>query len=109
MHLLRFHLFQYRRDLLHYNLYLVIYLLSLFILQKTVDKLPDKVLLEVFGYLRHKDLCRISCVCRKWRLIAYDSKLWTRVSLRPEYSDLHVSNFEALLGLISVRFSNTLR
>ena len=77
--------------------------------QKTIDKLPDKMLLHIFSYLRHKDLCKIASVCRKWRLIAYDSRLWTRVSLRPEYSELHVNNIEALLALISIRFSSTLR
>jgi len=78
-------------------------------LGKTIDKLPDKILLHIFSYLRHKDLCKIASVCRKWRLIAYDSRLWARVSLRPEYSELSVTNIEPLLALISVRFSTSLR
>lgn len=77
--------------------------------KKSIDKLPDKTLLHIFSYLKHRDLCQIASVCRKWRLIAYDSRLWQRVSLRPEYSQLHVTNIEPLLALISVRFSTSLR
>jgi len=76
---------------------------------KTIDKLPDKILLHVFSYLRHVDLTRIASVCKKWRVVAYDSRLWMRVSLRAEYSNLHVNNIDALLGLIGVRFGTSLR
>lgn len=48
-------------------------------------------------------------VCRKWRLIAYDTRLWQNVSLRPEISGLHVGSLESLLALISVRFGPSLR
>jgi len=41
-------------------------------------------------------------------MIAYDSRLWKTVSLRPEYSGLHVSSLEALLALISIRFGPSL-
>ena len=74
-----------------------------------MDKLPDKILIKIFSYMRHKELCLVAQVCRKWRLIAYDSRLWQAVSLRPEYSGLHVTNIDALLTLISVRFGPTLR
>lgn len=39
-------------------------------------------------------------VCKKWRVIAYDTRLWRDVSLRPEISGLHVGSLESLLGLI---------
>jgi hypothetical protein len=77
--------------------------------KKTIDKLPDKLLLKIFSYLTHRDLCRIASVCKKWRLTGYDSRLWSRVSLRPEYSNLHVSNIDPLLSLIGVRFGTQLR
>lgn len=48
-------------------------------------------------------------VCRRWRQIAYDTRLWKNVSLRPEVSGLHVGSLESLLALISVRFGPTLR
>uniref|UniRef100_A0A1A9WPN2 F-box domain-containing protein n=1 Tax=Glossina brevipalpis TaxID=37001 RepID=A0A1A9WPN2_9MUSC len=75
----------------------------------TIEKLPDKVLLQIFSYLSHREICRLARVCRRWRHIAYDTKLWKNVSLRPEVSGLHVGSLESLLSLISVRFGPTLR
>jgi len=66
-------------------------------------------MLLVFGFMRQKDLCRLAHVCKKWKQLAYDGKLWSRVSFRPDYGGLHVSNVEALVSLISARFSATLR
>ena len=73
--------------------------LKYFILQ-TIEKLPDKVLLNIFSYLSHREICRVARVCKKWRVIAYDTRLWRDVSLRPEISGLHVGSLEFLLGLI---------
>lgn len=75
----------------------------------TIDKLPDKILLKIFSYLAHREICRLARVCKKWRIIAYDTRLWQVVSLRPEYSGLHVPSLESLLALISVRFGPSLR
>jgi hypothetical protein len=73
--------------------------LKCFLLQ-TIEKLPDKVLLNIFSYLSHREICRVARVCKKWRVIAYDTRLWRDVSLRPEVSGLHVGSLEFLLGLI---------
>ncbi|KAF4532619.1 hypothetical protein B566_EDAN011532 [Ephemera danica] len=75
----------------------------------TIDKLPDKVLLNIFSYLTHREICRMARICKKWRQIAYDTRLWKSVSLRPEISGLHVGSLESLLALISVRFGPSLR
>ncbi|XP_054726235.1 F-box/LRR-repeat protein fbxl-1 isoform X1 [Anastrepha obliqua] len=75
----------------------------------TIEKLPDKVLLHIFSYLSHREICRLARICRRWRQIAYDTRLWKNVSLRPEVSGLHVGSMESLLALISVRFGPTLR
>ncbi|KAF5298030.1 hypothetical protein FQR65_LT09841 [Abscondita terminalis] len=75
----------------------------------TIEKLPDKVLLNIFSYLNHREICTMARVCKKWRLIAYDTRLWRHVSLRPEISGLHVGSLEALLALISIRFGPSLR
>ncbi|KAI1278002.1 F-box/LRR-repeat protein 20 [Halotydeus destructor] len=75
----------------------------------TIEKLPDKVMLKVFGYLPHNQIGRVARVCKKWRLIGADSRLWGNVSLRPEISGLHVNNMEVLLALISIRFGPSLR
>ncbi|KAK7861755.1 hypothetical protein R5R35_002489 [Gryllus longicercus] len=75
----------------------------------TIEKMPDKVLLNIFSYLSHREICRMATVCKKWRVIAYDTRLWKNVSLRPEISGLHVGSLESLLALISIRFGPTLR
>ncbi|KAG7297347.1 hypothetical protein JYU34_019318 [Plutella xylostella] len=75
----------------------------------TIEKLPDKVLLNIFSYLTHREICLMATVCKRWRLIAYDTRLWTHVSLRPEISGLHVGSLESLLALISIRFGPSLR
>ncbi|UYV60540.1 hypothetical protein LAZ67_1001448 [Cordylochernes scorpioides] len=75
----------------------------------TIEKLPDKILLKIFSYLPHKELSRLARVCRKWRTVSCDSRLWTHVSLRPEVSGLHVSSIESLLALISIRFGPSLK
>lgn len=76
---------------------------------QTIDKLPDKVLLNIFSYLSHREICRMARVCRRWRQIAYDTRLWRNVSLRPEVSGLHVGSLESLLTLIQSRFGASLR
>lgn len=76
---------------------------------QTIERLPDKVLMKAFGYLAHKQLGRVSRVCKKWRSIAADPNLWACVSLRPEISGLHVTSMEQLLSLISCRFGSSLR
>ncbi|KPJ03147.1 F-box/LRR-repeat protein 2 [Papilio xuthus] len=75
----------------------------------TIEKLPDKVLLNIFSYLSHREICRMATVCKRWRMVAYDTRLWTHVSLRPEISGLHVGSLESLLALISIRFGPSLR
>lgn len=67
------------------------------------------MILQIFSYLSHREICRLARVCRRWRQIAYDTRLWKNVSLRPEVSGLHVGSLESLLSLISVRFGPTLR
>uniref|UniRef100_T1IV44 F-box domain-containing protein n=1 Tax=Strigamia maritima TaxID=126957 RepID=T1IV44_STRMM len=80
-----------------------------FFSKTTIEKLPDKVLLKIFSYLPHREICRLARVCKKWRMVAYDTRLWQVVSLRPEYSGLHVPSLESLLALISIRFGPSLR
>lgn len=75
----------------------------------TIEKLPEKLMLKIFSFLKHRELGKVAQVCRKWRLLAYDSRLWNVVSLRPEYSGLHVYSQEALIALISMRFGATLK
>lgn len=78
--------------------------LNLIIFIQTIEKMPDKILLRIFSYLPHRQVSRLARVCKKWRMISCDTRLWTHVSLRGEISGLHVPNIETLLALISVRF-----
>ncbi|XP_003377208.1 putative F-box domain protein [Trichinella spiralis] len=96
---------------------------------KEMDQLPNKVLLHIFSHLSHKEILKSARVCKKWRTLAYDSRLWKRVCLRPVYGGLQllnlyfksnakwemlileyswVSSMEALLALISARFGPSL-
>ncbi|OWF55061.1 uncharacterized F-box/LRR-repeat protein C02F5.7-like isoform X1 [Mizuhopecten yessoensis] len=75
----------------------------------TIQKIPEKLLLKVFSYLKHPELSYVAQVCKKWRMLAYDSRLWHVVSLRPEYSGLHVTNIDLLLSLIGIRFGSTMK
>ena len=85
------------------------FMIVFFQFQKTIDKLPDKLLIAIFSFLHHRDLCRVARVCKKWRTVAYDSRLWSRVSLRPEHSGLNVNNPDMLLPIVGTRFGTQLR
>lgn len=73
------------------------------------DRLSDEVILRVFSYLPHKEILRISTVCKRWLRVASDSRLWTHVSLRPEASGLHVTNADLLVNIIGQRFGSSLK
>lgn len=67
------------------------------------------MLLNIFSYLSHLEICRMAKICRRWRQEAYDTRLWRNVSLRPDVSGLHVTSLDSLLSLIAVRFAASLR
>lgn len=73
------------------------------------DRLSDEVMLRIFSYLPHKEILRISTVCKRWLKIASDSRLWSHVSLRPEVSGLHVTNTDLLVNIIGQRFGSSLK
>ncbi|XP_021345462.1 F-box only protein 11-like [Mizuhopecten yessoensis] len=50
--------------------------------------LPDEVLLKIFSYLLEFDLCRIACVCKRFRIIANDTELWKDI-----YQDIFEYDF----------------
>merc|ERR1719264_985925 len=65
-----------------------------------IDSLPDKVLLKIFSYLSHREICQYATVCKKWNMVAQDTKLWSFVSLRPEISGLHIDRADTLTNQI---------
>lgn len=73
------------------------------------DRLSDEVILRIFSYLPHKEILRISTVCKRWLKVASDSRLWSHVSLRPEVSGLHVTNADLLVNIIGLRFNGSLK
>ncbi|GAU92075.1 hypothetical protein RvY_04208-2 [Ramazzottius varieornatus] len=78
--------------------------------QATIDKLPDKTLLHILGFLEHKEICRLAQVNRKWRQLAYDNRLWSSVSLRPEYGGLVAAPPpDTAVHLIASRFGAQLK
>merc|ERR1712018_823826 len=68
--------------------------------KSTIDSLPDKVLLRIFSYLSHREICQYAVVCKKWNMISQDTRLWGFVSLRPEISGLHIDRPETLTNSI---------
>ena len=86
-----------------------VYGFSFYFQSCTIENLPEKCLLKIFSFIHQRDFGKLARVCKKWRLLAYDSRLWKVVSLRPEYNGLHVNSIENLLALINVRFGPTLQ
>ena len=42
----------------------------------TILDLPPEILLEIFSHLRISDLCKIALMCKQFRDIAYNMRLW---------------------------------
>ena len=94
---------------INFSVYLIEFSCFWILQSLTIHKLPDKLLLHIFSFLKHQELGKVARVCKKWRLLAYDPRLWKSISLRPEYGGLHVQNLEALMTLIGIRFGSTMR
>ncbi|THD24216.1 F-box/LRR-repeat protein 7 [Fasciola hepatica] len=74
-----------------------------------ITRLPDKLMLRVFSYLSHVELCTIARVCKQWRRLAYDSSLWQSLNLRLDYGGIFVRSIDDLLNLIHQRSGGGLR
>ena len=75
-----------------------------------IEGCPDKVLLLILGYLPHRTLVHTCTrVCKKWRALSQDSRLWSFVSVRPEVSGINIPSIDFLVGLIRNRFGINLR
>ncbi|PIO76099.1 F-box domain protein [Teladorsagia circumcincta] len=71
----------------------------------TIDKLPDKVLQQIFSYLTPYQILQSGQVCKRWRNVACSPLLWKFVSFRPNYGGIQVSNHDYFLQLIGTQFS----
>lgn len=75
-----------------------------------ISSLPDKVLLKIFSYLSHREICTYAVVCKKWQMIAQDPRLWGFVSLRPEISGIYLDKPDFLIhNIIPTKFAGNLR
>lgn len=46
--------------------------------------LPDEILLfNIFAFLPQKTICSLSSVCKRWRFLATDKLLWSKLDLSP--------------------------
>ncbi|CAJ0951912.1 unnamed protein product, partial [Mesorhabditis belari] len=70
----------------------------------TIDKLPDKVLMNIFSYLPSQQMLRARQVCKRWKRVVDNPALWKFVSFRQNYGGLVVANLDYFLGLIGSRF-----
>lgn len=71
----------------------------------TIDKLPDRVLQLIFFYLSPAQMLTASCVCRRWKNIAYSPALWSYISFRAAHGGIQVINLEQFTQLIAIRFN----
>ena len=67
------------------------------------------MLIRIFSFLTHKEILRCALVCKSWRNLSQNPRLWRSLKLRPDYGDsLHVKNMDYFLYLISHRFNSAL-
>jgi len=57
---------------------------------QTIAHLTDKIMLHILGYLDHRLILKCAEVCKRWRTLAHDPRLWQVISLRPGYGGLQV-------------------
>ena len=46
-----------------------------------MEKIPNEILLKIFSYLEVQDLGKCASVCKKFHEIAYERRLWQRLSV----------------------------
>jgi hypothetical protein len=63
----------------------------------------------MFSFMNHHEIMKCSSVCRFWRNLTQNPKLWRALKLRPEFKDaLHVKNYEYFNYLLGHRFGSSL-
>jgi hypothetical protein len=78
-------------------------------LQKDINALPEKLLLHAFSFLSPNELIKCSLVCKFWRNLTQNPKLWKSLKLRPDYKDsIHIRNIDHFIYLLGHRFSASL-
>uniref|UniRef100_A0A914RU36 F-box domain-containing protein n=1 Tax=Parascaris equorum TaxID=6256 RepID=A0A914RU36_PAREQ len=68
----------------------------------TIEKLPDKVLQEIFSYLSPYQVLLVGQVCRRWKSIANSPSLWQYVSFRPNYGGIQVESLDHIITRLCI-------
>ena len=65
--------------------------------------------MHIFSFLSPHEILRCAFVCRFWRNLSQNPKLWKSLKLRAEFRDsIHITNFDYFTYLLSHRFSVSL-
>ncbi|RUS71854.1 hypothetical protein EGW08_020388 [Elysia chlorotica] len=56
--------------------------------KKSIDQVPENLILKILTYLPVKDRCIVGRVCKQWRRIVQDNSLWRHVDLLQYRLDL---------------------
>ena len=59
--------------------------------------IPPEIVLEVFDYLSVQDLFRVKAVCREWKNISTDDRLWKKHLLRMPFKRIDNPNLHACM------------
>ena len=68
-----------------------------------INNLPDDIILHILHFLDVKNICNSGRVCRRWRRIVKDNKLWRHVDLRP-----YKLNMQKIWKVLRAHFSDIL-
>uniref|UniRef100_A0A915EPC4 F-box domain-containing protein n=1 Tax=Ditylenchus dipsaci TaxID=166011 RepID=A0A915EPC4_9BILA len=74
--------------------------------EKTIEKLPDRVLQIIFSYLSPAQMLSAGRVCKRWKSIAYSPTLWQSVSFRAIHGGIQVANLDYFLQIFGTRFTD---
>jgi len=71
--------------------------------------MPEKILLHIFSFLNPHELIKCALVCKFWRSLTQNPKLWKSLKLRPDFKDsIYIRNMDHFTYLISHRFNTSL-
>ena len=76
------------------------------LLTMAFNEVSDDVLLNIFSFLRKRDLCSVAKVSRRCRRISYDTSLWKELNLRRA---LHGHSSDFLNNMIPKKFTSLRR
>lgn len=74
--------------------------------KKNINSLPEKLLIKIFQKLTPRELLKCASVCKSWRGLTQNPRVWNMIRLRPDFKDsLYVRTLEYFMYLLSHRFS----